>query len=249
MIGRRLRSTTGRPAVRAESLRPRGTRDARTKIVEDTACRVVTQIVGAVVGWLAEHPDDDERAARLHRPLQMVGVLGRQHDDRAAGTQAAETGHGVGEQGQQSLGRRSAVGENVVTGLRGEHSNRRPAGLESACHGQWLPGAGLLVFGEAQRVFAWPALRGLVQHTRLTSETVEQYQPERAADRRIRPEAGAEQVRPAVDAEPLTNGAIHDDHEGRPAGARGWPVQLEGGIGEGTQRRADDGKVPAGIPP
>src|SRR5215510_11226446 len=37
-------------------------------------------------------------------PLEMVGVLGRQHDDRAAWAQAAETGHGVREERQQPLG-------------------------------------------------------------------------------------------------------------------------------------------------
>src|SRR5262249_30421055 len=85
-------------------------------------------------------------------------------------------------------------------------------------------------FGEAQRVLARPALRRLVQHPRLTSEAVQQYQPERAPDRRIRPKPGPEQVRAAVDAESPTNGAIHDDHERRGSGARRRTVQLEGGL-------------------
>src|SRR5262249_43960853 len=117
------------------------------------------------------------------------------------------------------------------------------AGFESARHGQWLPRARLLILGEAQSILARPALRGLIQHAGLTSKAVEQDQSERAPDRCVCPEAGSEEVRPTVNAEPLTNGATHDDHEGGASGARRGTVQLEGGIANGTQGRAENGEV------
>ena len=102
--------------------------------------------------------------------------------------------------------------QHVVAGLRREHGDGRSPGGDAARYVQRLPRARRLVLGEAERVLSGPALRGLIEDAGTTVETVQQDEPERAADGGVGAHARAEQVAAGMQPDRLAHGSVDDDH-------------------------------------
>jgi len=94
---------------------------------------------------------------------------------------------------------------------RGSHGDRALLGPQPAFGVQRHPGGALLVLGEAERVAVRGGEHAAVELVRDGPEHVADDEPQRPADRRVRPEARSHAPLPGLHADLITHRAVDDD--------------------------------------
>ena len=151
----------------------------------------------------------------------------------------AQGRHGVGDGERQIEGVLAGLVVDVVRRLAAEHRDRALLTLEAALDMQRIPGALLLVLGDAVGVLAGMPERCLVGHAGNRLADVGEDQLDRAADGGVGAVALAEHVRAAVHAKGQARRAVHHQQRRRQMGRALHAVEIERGIGHRLDRRDD----------
>jgi hypothetical protein len=141
---------------------------------------------------LAEHDRQVGDAAQLVLPQRAVE---EEHPRQVADDQLGDVAARVGDDRAH----------------RGGHGDRALIGPQPAFDVQRDPGGAFLVFGETERVAVRRGEHAAVKLVRDGPEHVADDEPQRPADRRVRPEARSHAPLPAFHADLLAHRAVDDD--------------------------------------
>ena len=137
---------------------------------------------------------------------------------------------------------------DAVRRVAGEQRDGGGPGRQAAARVKRWPGARLLVLTDAKRVASGMAERRHRDLARPSAPDVDHQEPQRAADRRVRAVAGAEDSEPAVEADAPPNRSVDDDERRREMCRRRDPMEVEGWIagalGGGNDHRKVFGPTP-----
>ena len=168
---------------------------------------------------------DDEERRVVHRPPERAPLHRRRR----------------GERRRELLGRPTSVVGDRERSVAREQRHGRGVGGEATLDVKRLPGARLLVLGEADPELAGVTERRPVERAGACPAGQREEQAQRPADRHIGARAGAECSHAAVDPERLAHGPVDD--EDRACGlsgdrdSMGVEAGLERGLGSGDGRR------------
>jgi hypothetical protein len=93
---------------------------------------------------------------------------------------------------------------------RADHGDGICPRRKAALHAEWFPRAGLFVLGDAIAVFAWVALDGHVENSRLHAQRVQHHEAHGATNSGVGSVTRSKEVHAAVKAELAAHGSTHD---------------------------------------
>ena len=169
---------------------------------------------------------DDEERRVVHRPPERAPL----HRG------------GRGERRRELVGRTTAVVGDRERSVAREQRHGRGAGSEATLDVKRLPGARLLVLGEADAELAGVTERRSVERAGACPAGQREEQTQRPADRHVGARAGPECSHAAVDPERLAHGPVDDEDRARRLRGDADSVGVEAGLERGLGSRTDDGE-------
>jgi len=148
---------------------------------------------------------------------EQLGVLGPERDagaDRLVDQRAGPPDR-VGEVERQLLGRGGVPSLDVNDRAHRQRRDRARPGVEPVLDVERRPRRLLLVLGDARRVLGRIALSGLIELVRPQAERIDRGEADRAADRGVGAKARPEHVPLAVEADPLADRPVDEQHRSR----------------------------------